>query len=361
MFEPRFVEMNDSDQSTAAATGPHRSNGDSETGRKPSAWTRLRALLTFRSASLRDDLAEALEDKAHDGTGAFSDNERAILQNVLKLGGMRVGDVMVPRANIEAVDEDETMATLIATFHSAGHSRLPVYADNLDNILGFVHIKDALQRLTEIRDINGSESNGKEIPVKMLTAVLKHKIGHRDMVRKVLFVPPSMPVGDLLQTMQATRVHMAMVVDEYGGTDGLVTIEDLLEAVVGDIEDEHDDEDEDLVRKIDDNTYVADARVELNELQEIFGTDFQPGVHAEDADTLGGLIFDLIDRVPVRGEVVTRLKGFEFEIMQADPRRIRKVRIVRRKRLARARPTTPPLPVQQNPAEPSGQADQKAG
>jgi len=359
VFEARFDEMNDSDQSTAAATGPHRSNSDSETGRKPSAWTRLRALLTFRSASLRDDLTEALEDKTQDGTGAFSDNERAILQNVLKLGDMRVDDVMVPRANIEAVDEDETMATLIATFHSAGHSRLPVYADNLDNILGFVHIKDALQRLTQIRDQNNPESNGngKDMPVKLLTAVLKQKIGHRDMVRKVLFVPPSMPVGDLLQTMQATRVHMAMVVDEYGGTDGLVTIEDLLEAVVGDIEDEHDDEDEDLVRKIDENTYVADARVELSELQEIFGADFQPGVHAEDADTLGGLIFDLIDRVPVRGEVVTRLKGFEFEIMQADPRRIRKVRIVKRKRLNRARPTPPPPPA---PVLPD-QADQKAG
>lgn len=154
------------------------------------------------------------------------------------------------------------------------------------------------------------------------------------MMRKLIFVPPSMPVGDLLQKMQTTRVHMAMVVDEYGGTDGLVTIEDLLEAVVGDIEDEHDDEDEDLVKQIDDNVFIADARIELTELQTIIGKDFQPGEHAEDADTLGGLIFDLVDRVPVRGEVVSGFKGFEFEIMQADPRRIRKVRIIRRKRRA---------------------------
>lgn len=336
--------MNDSDQSTAAASGPHRQQGDrtATSASKLSLWARMRALMTFRSPTLREDLAEALEDQ-NLGPDAFSDNERTILQNVLKLGAMRVDDVMVPRADIEAVEETETMAALLAKFHSAAHSRLPVYADNLDNVLGFVHIKDALQRMTAI---NGAipETNGngeKSLPVKLLTPVLRQKVGRKDMVRKSLFVPPSMPVGDLLQQMQATRVHMALVVDEYGGTDGLVTIEDLLEAVVGDIEDEHDDDEENLVIKIDDDVLVVDARVQLTELQTALGGDFDPGIHAEDADTLGGLIFNLVDRVPVRGEVITRLKGFEFEILQADPRRIKKVRIMRRKRPQRARVPKP--------------------
>lgn len=305
----------------------------------------------MRAPSLREDLEEALEDQAN-GKAAFSDNERTMLQNVLKLAEMRIEDVMVPRADIEAVEDSDSMATLIASFHHAGHSRLPVYADNLDNILGFVHIKDALQRFTAI---NGKNSDEGKSPVKFLTPVLKQKIGSKDMVRKLIFVPPSMPVSDLLQSMQASRVHMAIVVDEYGGTDGLVTIEDLLEAVVGDIEDEHDD-DETLINKIADNVFIADARAELSALREIVGDDFQPGVHGEDADTLGGLIFDLVDRVPVRGEVITRLSGFEFQIMQADPRRIKKVRIIRRVRPGRTRATrakTPEVtPSNASPTEP---------
>lgn len=331
--------MNDSDQSSAAATRPHRPEGDktASSPAKISIWARLRALANFRSPTLREDLTEALEEQKS-GPDAFSDNERTMLQNVLKLGGMRVDDVMVPRADIEAVEETETMSALLARFHSAAHSRLPVYADNLDHVLGFVHIKDALQRITSVEDPPPEAENGDKIlPAKLLTPVLRQKVGRKDMVRKCLFVPPSMPVSDLLQQMQATRVHMALVVDEYGGTDGLVTIEDLLEAVVGDIEDEHDDDEENLVIKVDENTLVADARVQLTDLQTVIGGDFDPGEHAEDADTLGGLIFDLVDRVPVRGEVITRLKGFEFEILQADPRRIKKVRIVRRKRPQRAR------------------------
>lgn len=326
--------MTDKSQSSAAATGPHRHNGDSETTRKISLLNRVRGFLTLKGPNLRDNLTEALEDTSDMGPDSFSDNERTILQNVLKLGDMRVDDVMVPRADIEAVDVDESIAVLIEAFHRAGHSRLPVYADNLDNVLGFVHIKDVVQRMTELTTTGTNGS--KETKVKMLSPVLRQKIGTKDMVRKLIFVPPSMPVGDLLQQMQATRVHMAMVVDEYGGTDGLVTIEDLLEAVVGDIEDEHDDE-ETLIRKIDDDTYIADARAELSELQSVVGEGFNPGEHTEEADTLGGLIFHLIDRVPVRGEVITRFKGFEFEILQADPRRIKRVRIARRRRPSRAR------------------------
>lgn len=309
--------------------------------RKPSLWQRLRAL-ALKPANLRDDLAEALEDKNSDGTDSFSDNERTILQNVLKLEGMRVDDVMVPRADIDAVDVNDNMAELIKTFHKASHSRLPIYAENLDKVLGFVHIKDALQALTSLSPANGKETGNSSLGVKLLTPVLRQKINIKELVRDLLFVPPSMPVGDLLQKMQATRVHMAMVVDEYGGTDGLVTIEDLLEAVVGDIEDEHDDADEVLIRETDENGYIADARIELTELSSFIGDGFDPGAHGDEADTLGGLIFDMVDRVPVRGEVITKLKGFEFEILQADPRRIKKVRITKRLRSSRPRQAIKP-------------------
>ncbi len=308
---------------------------------KNSFWNSLRSIFASRNKSLRDDLVMAVHDKSKK-LDNFSDNERLILQNVLKLADKRVDDVMVPRADIEAVEEGETIASLIALFRSAAHSRLPVYDDNLDNMLGFIHIKDALLLLTKVSEQNGERSDGdgiknnnstrKDVSVEFLTPILKQKIGSQNIVRNLLFVPPSMPVGDLLQKMQATRVHMAMVVDEYGGTDGLVTIEDLLEAVVGEIEDEHDDDEAELITKIDDNSYIADARIELVQLQEIFGDDFNPTIYCEDADTLGGLIFDLVERVPVIGEVITKFKGFEFEILQADPRRIKKVCIRIRKK-----------------------------
>lgn len=345
--------MTDSDQSTAAAPGPHHPTGEvsanaSEASR-PSLWTRIRTLLTSRTNSMREDLAEALEGHAAvpGSSGSFTAAERAMLQNVLKLREMRVDDVMVPRADIEAVEAGDTVSDLILQFRSAGHSRMPVYKDNLDNILGFVHIKDAMERTTQIVSMSaksaspedsGAGANGATKVVKFQNAALKQKVGTKQLVRKAIYVPPSMPVGDLLQKMQATRVHMAIVVDEYGGTDGLVTIEDLLEAVVGDIEDEHDENDGPLVRVSGENTYIADARVELAELQEAIGPDFDPSAHAEDADTLGGMLFDLVDRVPVRGEVISKFKGFEFEILSADARRIRKVRIMRKKRPTRARP-----------------------
>ena len=310
-------------------------------GEKPARqglFTRLIHMLTRRGKStIRAELTEALEEIGSALPGSFSASERALLQNVLKLRELRVDDVMVPRADIDAVDADDTLADLIVAFRAAGHSRLPVFEDTLDNIIGFVHIKDALQRLTEETPVQrDAEKPG--LPVKMLSSALKKKIGTEHIARKVLFVPPSMPVQDLLQQMQATRVHMAIVVDEYGGTDGLVSIEDLLESVVGDIEDEHDEDDGPLVRKISEGVYVADARVELMELQQDLGPDFDPGQHIEEVDTLGGLLFNLEGRVPVRGEVITRFKGFEFEVLAADARRIKRVRIVTRKRATRARP-----------------------
>ncbi|VAW21011.1 Magnesium and cobalt efflux protein CorC [hydrothermal vent metagenome] len=306
--------------------GTNVSSAPAELENKSGLWTRIKNLLPQNNPTLREDLYLALQ-QSDIGKSTFSAGERVMLANVLKLADMQVKDVAVPRADIDAADQDETLGQVVEKFRSSGHSRLPVFAENLDDIVGMVHIKDALQHLTApVEKPNGS-------PIKMLNASLKLKLGDcKDMIRKLLFVPPSMPVSDLLQSMQATRLHMAIVVDEYGGTDGLVTIEDLLEAVVGDIEDEHDDEDVALVFKEGENVYCADARADLEELREIIGPEFDPGELAQEADTLGGLVFSLIDRVPARGEVITQLKGFEFEILEADPRRVRRVRIVKRPR-----------------------------
>jgi len=337
--------MNDSDHSSAAASRPHRLKGEqsdnvsgarTEPEGKSSLWARIKSLFLRNAPTLREDLYLALQ-QSDAGKSAFTAGERTMLTNVLKLGKMRVQDVAVPRADIEAIDKDASLGQVVEKFRSSAHSRLPVFAENLDDIIGMIHIKDALQHLSApVEKPNGS-------PIKMLNAALKHKLGNcKNLIRKVLFVPPSMPVSDLLQSMQATRLHMSIVVDEYGGTDGLVTIEDLLEAVVGDIEDEHDDEDVALVLKEGENVYCAEARASLEELREIIGPDFDPGKLAEEADTLGGLVFSLIDRVPVRGEVITRLKGFEFEILAADPRRVRRVRILKRPRNLLVRPRQRP-------------------
>jgi CBS domain containing-hemolysin-like protein len=303
--------------------------------RGQSIWSRLRAVFALRTASLRDDLEVALESDASGETADFSPAERKILQNVLALDEKRVEDVMVPRADIEAMEIDSTLGDIIARFRKAGHSRIPVYADNLDNISGFIHVKDALRRITE--PVNDP---AKDVPIRLLSAALKQKLEKLDLIRTVLFVPPLMPVGDLLQQMQLKRVHMAVVIDEYGGTDGLVTIEDLLEAVVGEIEDEHDEEDAPLIRKINSNVYIASARAELADVEAAIGPEFDPGEHGEDVDTLGGLVFALAGRVPARGETVAGLRNFELEVLQSDSRQVRRVKIKRIKQ--RKAPPAPP-------------------
>src|SRR5690606_7239126 len=265
-------EMNDSDSSLgheASDSRPSPEPGSSPASaapRRPTLWQRLKSLLALRTVSLRDDLEVALESDGSGEVGDFTPSERTILKNVLELGEKRVDDVMVPRTDIEAIDADDTLGALVARFRQVGHSRIPVYADNLDNILGFIHVKDALRRITD--PVNDPE---RETPVRLLSAALRQKIKKLDLVRDVLFVPPLMPVGDLLQQMQQKRVHMAIVIDEYGGTDGVVTIEDLLEAVVGEIEDEHDDAEVALVRKVNSNVFIASARAELSEVQRVVG------------------------------------------------------------------------------------------
>lgn len=333
--------MNDSDSlGPTAPTNPEPpSSPASVPARGPSIWNRIKALLAMRTVSLRDDLQVALEDQGS-AEADFSESERTILQNVLKLSNVSVADVMVERSDIQAIESDVNLGTLLAKFRQVGHSRLPVYDDGLDNILGFIHVKDALGKITEpVTDPT------KDVPVKLVSTVLKQKIARFDLMRTAMFVPTFMPVGDLLQSMRASRVHMAIVVDEYGGTDGLVTIEDLLEAVVGEIEDEHDELAASLIRKVGADTYIADARAELSDVRTMIGPDFDPGDYAEDVDTIGGLVFDLAGHVPKRGERVSKLDGFEFEVLAADSRRIKRLRIRRKK---------------EEPAEPLAITDQRS-
>jgi len=341
--------MSDS-QTNAENPEPSSSPGPAP-ARGPSFINRLKGLLALRTSSVRDDLEVILESEASAEAADFSLAERTILQNVLKLGDVQVEDVMVPRADIVALEVAEPLGTLLARFLEAGHSRIPVYDDDLDNITGFVHVKDALRRIVELPPLDES---AKEAPVKVVGTSLRTRIGKLDIVRDVLFVPPLMPVGDLLQQMQQKRVHMAIVIDEYGGTDGVVTIEDLLEAVVGDIEDEHDEENRPLIRKLNSNNFVAMARAELREVRDLVGPSFDPGELADEVDTIGGLVFDLAGHVPPPGEVVkgvNGLSGFAFEVLQSDGRQILKLKI---KRLR------PPTPRAKLPAKASAKTERKA-
>jgi CBS domain containing-hemolysin-like protein len=337
VYRGQFDSMSSSSDDTPVPPEPSSSPAPAA-GRGLGLWTRLKALL--RPGSLREDLEELLETAPNAATDEFSLAERAILQNVLKLGETRVDDVMVPRTDIVALEASEPLSALLARFLEAGHSRLPIYAEDLDDITGFVHVKDALRRIVEPPKLDDSPDEGR---VKVTGASLRTRIGKLDIVREALFVPPSMPVGDLLQQMQARRVHMAIVIDEYGGTDGLVTIEDLLEAVVGEIEDEHDAPDAPLVRKLNANTYVASARAELAEVREVVGEEFDAGELADEVDTIGGLVFDIAGHVPQAGEVVkgvNGVSGFSFEILASDGRQILKLKIKR----ARSRKPAPRPP-----------------
>jgi CBS domain containing-hemolysin-like protein len=265
---------------------------------------------------------------AEGATEAFS-QERAMLRNVLALRQARVADVMVPRADIIAVPADIGLGELLNVFRSAAHSRLPVYGETLDEPRGMVHIRDFLDYLGDKAQETGRRQTKEgEAPVADLGSVdLAMPLAALGILRPVLYVPASMRAVALLRRMQATRTHMALVIDEYGGTDGLVSIEDLIEIVVGEIEDEHDDEEGPLVSRIDERTLVASARAELTEVSAMLGLDLSAGHAAEDVDTIGGLIVTLAGRVPVRGELIAGPGGIEFEVMEADPRRLKRVRI----------------------------------
>jgi magnesium and cobalt transporter len=233
--------------------------------------------------------------------------DRAILPGMANLRRMRVEDVAIPAVEIVAVPVDISREELVARFRESGLSRLPVYQGTLDHPLGLIHLKDFA--LT-----HGFNGAGGRFSVKKL-------------LRPLLYVPPSMPIGVLLQKMQTERIHMALVIDEYGGVDGLVTLEDLLEQVVGEIEDEHDTADPALWREEKPGVYIAQARTPLDEFEEAIGQRLVDPEDEEEIDTLGGLVFMLIGRVPARGEIIRHPSGAEFEIVDADPRRIKRLRV----------------------------------
>ena len=291
---------------------------------------RLRAALLGafglrQNGSARAEIEDAIA--ADEAAGAtLSADERAMLRAILKLGDMRVEDVMVPRADIEALDTDSSVAEVIATFRETGHSRMPVYREELDDPLGMVHIRDLMAWVGDraLRE----PAEGAVRPNFDFSAVdLSCTLENAKLVRPVLFVPPSMPARVLLKRMQASRTQMALVIDEYGGTDGLVSLEDLVEIIVGEIEDEHDVDEDPTVLRVAEGVYIADARTPLEDAAQAIGPEFKIGDKGEDIETIGGLVFAATGRIPPKGEIVQPIEGFDFEVLEADPRRIKRVRI----------------------------------
>jgi CBS domain containing-hemolysin-like protein len=291
------------DRSSVRAGAP--SNGD-----EGSIWRGLKGLIFGNDAedTLRDQLEDALDrhegDPAPDEPGDLSLLERQMVRNLLHFGERDAGDVGVPRADIVAVEQATTFDHLVQIFAEAGHSRLPVYRDNLDHVIGMVHVKDVFAILA--------------------TSAPKPE-SITDLIREPLYVPMSRGALDLLADMRAKRVHLAIVLDEFSGTEGLVTIEDLIEEIVGNIEDEHDEAPEALLVPIDGGAWDADARAELEDAAELIDTRLG---HADsDVDTIGGLAAVLAGRVPAVGECVDHPSGWRLEVTDADERRVNRLRL----------------------------------
>ena len=297
----------------------------------------LRAVFGWKTGSIRSDLKVVLEAGGPGDTG-FSPEESTMLQNILALRERRIAHVMVPRADIVAVQEDIALGELVKVFETAAHSRLVVYKDTLDDPTGMVHIRDLVAFMTARATVDAEKNTRRKRPLPAgldLRALdLSLALSSAKILRPILFVPPSMPAIDLLAKMQATRIHLALVIDEYGGTDGLVSIEDLVELIVGDIEDEHDERGEHRVARQPDGSYLADARASLEEVVALVGPEFDVGEATEEVNTLGGYLATRIGRVPVRGELVPGPGPFEIEVLDADPRRVKRVRIHRSRPLA---------------------------
>jgi magnesium and cobalt transporter len=296
--------MSGQDQESVADTGG--TDGVSEDGdaSSPSLISRIFGTSERTSGQLRTDAQAA--------------SEREMLLNLRRMRDLRVEDVMVPRADIVSVAMDISLEDLVAAFRDSAHTRLPAYRETLDDPRGFVHLKDVALNY-------GFGATGGEFDLKAL-------------IRPMLYAPPSMPIGSLLQKMQADRVHMALVIDEYGGVDGLITIEDLLEQIVGDIEDEHDVAEGAAFLEESDGVYLCNSRTELPEFEAVAGVDLLPDDLDEEVDTLGGLVFMFANRIPTRGEVIAHPDGHEFEVVDADSRRIKRLRV----RLEGRSAATPP-------------------
>lgn len=269
----------------------------------------LRSLIFGRGgeATLRESIEEALEDHAGDTPEGddLSETERLMLRNLLDFGERRVGDVMVPRGEIIACDVEDNFQTLVAAFVDAGHSRLPVFRESLDDVIGMIHVKD-------VYAVIAGEGRSANVEAESL-------------LRPVLFVPPAMRVLDLLARMRQGRTHMAIVVDEYGGTDGLVTIEDLVEEIVGDIADEHDEEEAEAITPLPEGGFEVDARVDIEALEKATGAPLSEAADG-DVDTVGGLVFMLAGHIPAIGGIVAHPGGWSFEVTAGDERKIERVR-----------------------------------
>ena len=263
----------------------------------------------FKKNTKNNNLKQSIEtvlDNDLKGTEGISKHERLMLLNILKIDGIRSSDIMIPRADIGAVELNDSFEKVLEVFIKEAHSRVPIYEKNLDNIIGMIHIKD----LVNFQNQKKTETNFLQ-----------------NLKREILEIPPSMPVLDLLLKMQLTRLHMGIVIDEYGCTDGLVTIEDVIEEITGEIEDEHDEKNLPMLIKSSLNTFEASARIEIDELQKVTNVKFLNSYDNDDVDTLGGLIFSITGRVPQRGEIIKHASGTTFEIKDADPMKIKSVKV----------------------------------
>ena len=258
-----------------------------------------------KNGSLKENLETVLDTAKKDDKN-ISKQERLMLLNVLKMDQIRSTDIMIPRADIGAVEVNDSFEKVLEVFIKESHSRVPVYEKNLDNIIGMIHIKDLVKYQNE-----GNFEQGFLKKIK----------------REVIEIPPSMPVLDLLMKMQLTRLHMGIVIDEYGGTDGLVTIEDVIEEITGEIEDEHDEQNMPMLIKTSPNSFEVSARVKIEEFEKLSKINFFKDYNNEDVDTLGGLVVAIAGRVPQRGEIIKHESGLTFEINDADPRRIKSIKI----------------------------------
>jgi CBS domain containing-hemolysin-like protein len=301
----------------------------------------MRILFGWKAASTRADLELVLT--AEQPQSGFSPEEAVMLKNILGLRETRIERVMVPRADIVAVQQNITLGELVKVFEVAGHSRLVVYNDTLDDPTGMVHIRDLVAFMaahasqtgahgsTHAETQSDTHETAKAASLDFANIDLATPLTATKIVREILYAPPSMPALDLLAKMQATRIHLALIIDEYGGSDGLVSIEDLVELIVGDIADEHDEEESPAVTRQSDGSFLANGRASLDDVRAAIGEQFDVGEVADEVDTLGGYLVTKAGHVPVRGELVPGPEPFEAEVLDADPRRVKRVKIYLRK------------------------------
>ncbi len=295
----------------------------------------MRILFGWKAQATRAELELVLT--AEQPQSGFSPTEATMLKNILGLRECRIESVMVPRADIVAVQQDITIGELVRLFAGAAHSRLVVFNDTLDDPVGMVHIRDLLAFMAAraASEPAGAADTGPEqkaAPNLDLGKIdLSMPLKTTRIVRDILYAPPSMPALDLLAKMQATRIHLALIIDEYGGSDGLVSMEDLVELIVGDIADEHDEAESAAVLRQSDGSFIATGRASLEDVRAVIGDEFDFGEAAQEVDTLGGYLVMRAGHVPVRGELVPGPATFEAEVLDADPRRVKRVKIYRSK------------------------------